>query len=253
MKKVVSFSLYGNVPCYQVGAIVNVLEVKRLLPDWICRFYTTDSACVKDQLRYLGAEVVDMSKDPLVKAKRFWRFLAVDDPDVESVISRDADSVVSTRELPCIDRWLNSEEKWEFLVIRDHPAHLSVPMLAGMWGYTKLEKNFVNFSKKTMRSFISDDWIKKLKQSVHKIQDDQKFLKWFYENYAKKAPGPSTHPGKGILRYGPQGHKIPQHDGTRYTDHVGCTTFKGANYSGRNINGCDKDWYKAQKWPWWNF
>ena len=64
MKKVVSFSIYGNVPCYQVGAIMNIVEVARLLPDWKCRFYTTDSCTFCNQLEYLGAEVVRMNNWP---------------------------------------------------------------------------------------------------------------------------------------------------------------------------------------------
>lgn len=256
MKKVISFSLYGNKACYQTGAIINIIEAKRLLPDWICRFYTTDATVVKKQLTYLGAEIVDMKNDSLCHAKMFWRFLAVDDPEVETVIFRDADSVISERELPCLDKWLNSEEEWQFNVIRDHPSHLSVPILGGMWGYTNLKKteNYIDFKKKSMRSYIYHDWIKGLKRKVNRVQDDQRFLKWFYENVARHIPGPSKHPGAGILRFGPQGHKIPDHETTRYTTHIGARTFsKGAKFNSKVVNGYDEDWYNSQSWRWWQF
>ena len=62
MKKIISFSLYNNVPPFQVGAVVNVLEAKRLYPGWRCRFYTTDDEGICKQLEYLGAEVVRMER-----------------------------------------------------------------------------------------------------------------------------------------------------------------------------------------------
>ena len=36
MKKVISFSLYGNDPKYTIGMIKNVNISKELYPDWIC-------------------------------------------------------------------------------------------------------------------------------------------------------------------------------------------------------------------------
>ena len=80
MKKIISFSLYGNKPNFQVGAVVNVLEAKRLYPDWKCRFYTTDDDTICKQLEYLGAEIVRMDDWP--EGQAFWRFLAVGDSDV---------------------------------------------------------------------------------------------------------------------------------------------------------------------------
>ena len=73
MKKIISFSLYGNKPNFQVGAVVNVLEAKRLYPDWKCRFYTTDDESICKQLEYLGAEIVRMDDWP--EGQMFWRFL----------------------------------------------------------------------------------------------------------------------------------------------------------------------------------
>ena len=102
MKKIISFSLYGNKPNFQVGAVVNVIEAKRVYPDWKCRFYTTDEDVVCKQLEYLGAEVIRM--DDWIEGKTLWRFLAVDDADV--CIVRDADSVVNEKEALCVEEWL---------------------------------------------------------------------------------------------------------------------------------------------------
>ena len=247
-KKVISFSLYGNKPNYQIGAILNVIEAKRLFPDWVCRFYTTDPPDVLSQLAYLGAEIVDMRNDPLVGAKMFWRFLAADDKDVKSMMVRDADSVVSTREVVVIDRWLKSEDEWEFHIIRDHPAHRSVPIPGGMWGYTYLNNkaNAVNLDEKPMRCYIRDDWMAKMKKGVGRVQDDQRFLKWFYERLVRLQAS--------VLRYGPQGIRIPPHEATRYTKHVGARTLNHGHYFNNTdmVHGFDKNFFNSQGWNWWH-
>ena len=256
LKKVISFSLYGNRPCYQVGAVINVLEARRVLPDWTCRFYTTDNENVTNLLKYLGAEVIDMNHetDPKIRhAYRFWRFLAVDDPSVEAVLSRDADSVVSEREVGCIDRWLNDPDgvDWTWLIIRDHPGHRSVPMLAGMWGYARTEDSCDFLSdeghplKESMRSKIL-----KWDGSVSSAFGDQRFLKVFYEGWIRKGLA-----GK-LLRYGPKGLVIPPHGDTYITNHVGARTFRGKKFNADlPRRGYTADWWRqvrSQKWGYYS-
>ena len=45
---------------------------------------------------------------------------------------RDLDSVITPREISAVSQWLDS--KHAFHVMRDHPNHGTVPMMAGMWG-----------------------------------------------------------------------------------------------------------------------
>ena len=47
-------------------------------------------------------------------------------------VFRDLDSIISKRETEAVSQWLNS--KHAFHVMRDHPNHGAVPMMAGMWG-----------------------------------------------------------------------------------------------------------------------
>ena len=165
MKKIISFSLYGNKPNFQVGAVVNVLESKRLYPDWKCRFYTTDDEPICKQLEYLGAEIVRMDDWP--EGQMFWRFLAIDDADI--CISRDADSVVNEREVGAVQEWLESDFQWHS--IHDHKNHRKYSIMGGMWG-CKQYGDFVpesiaqnddayifDFRRKPMRKHI-DEWIK---------------------------------------------------------------------------------------------
>ena len=39
MKKIISFSLWGDNPKYTIGAINNAKLSQSIYPDWICRFY----------------------------------------------------------------------------------------------------------------------------------------------------------------------------------------------------------------------
>ena len=49
----------------------------------------------------------------------FWRFAAIDDHDVEVMLSRDTDSRLTLREKAAVDDWLSSGKL--FHVMRDHP------------------------------------------------------------------------------------------------------------------------------------
>jgi len=245
-KKIISFSLYGNKPCYQAGAIANVLEAKKIFPDWVCRFYTTDSPEICKVLTYLGAEVIRVDEEgfgPTRHALMFWRFLAVQDPEVKTVLVRDADSVVSERDKACVDKWLNSDSEWEWLIVRDHPAHKSVPIPGGMWGWTKMNKteNVFDFQKKLLTEYIHKEWGKQ----ANRIQDDQRFLKWLYEKYVK---------GSSVLRFGPQGIRIPEHPPVAYSPFVGDRTFRGNKFN-KSIPrfGYDKNYFQSLSWYYWKF
>ena len=51
---------------------------------------------------------------------------------VSVAVFRDLDSVITPREISAVSQWLDS--KHAFHVMRDHPNHGAVPMMAGMWG-----------------------------------------------------------------------------------------------------------------------
>jgi hypothetical protein len=131
--KVVSFSLWGDLPRYTVGALRNAELAARVYPSWVCRFYCGASvppATLAALERHAHVEVVRMP-DPGDWRASFWRFLPASDPEVEVMISRDTDSRLGPRERAAVDAWLASDRA--FHVMRDHPWHC-VPILAGMWG-----------------------------------------------------------------------------------------------------------------------
>lgn len=136
MKKVISFSLWGDNYRYTGGALQNVDLAKIYYPDWICRFYvgeTTPSKLIDKLKENENVEIIHVY-EVCNWTGMFWRFLAACDPDVDIMISRDADSRISKREKFAVEEWVNSN--YQFHIMRDHPYH-SVPILGGMWGSKK--------------------------------------------------------------------------------------------------------------------
>ena len=132
MKKVISFSLWGDAAKYNVGAVRNAALSRDIYPDWIPRFYV-GATVPNDTLRRLealGAEIVEKREMGDWRGM-FWRFEAASDPDVEVMISRDCDSRPSLREAAAVEEWMRSH--FQFHIMRDHPAHCAL-ILGGMWG-----------------------------------------------------------------------------------------------------------------------
>jgi hypothetical protein len=131
--EIVSFSLYGAMPLYTVGALRNAELVDRIYPGWKARFYVDNSVPhnVIDALRERNAEIVLIEKNLGPMYGRYWRILVASDPDVERYIIRDCDSRLNWREKAGVDEWLASG--CSFHVMRDS-IHHKTRMLAGMWG-----------------------------------------------------------------------------------------------------------------------
>lgn len=143
MKKVISFSLWGNNPKYTIGAIKNANLAPIVYPNWICRFYVSNDV-PNDIVRELEktSEVIKLNSIGNWKLT-VERFKAIDE-DVECVLFRDTDSRLNNREKAAVDEWLKSNKTLH--IMKDHPYHGGFPILAGMWGLKK--KGFkLNMSK----------------------------------------------------------------------------------------------------------
>lgn len=133
MKKIISYSVWGNNPVYVINAIVNADLAQDLYPGWICRFYCSPNVpigIVKELQSRPNVETVLMNSDEDWNGM-FWRFRAASDPEVEVMISRDTDSHLDVREKEAVDEWLASDK--DFHIMRDQRHH-GVPILGGMWG-----------------------------------------------------------------------------------------------------------------------
>lgn len=135
MKKIVSFSLWGDSPKYCVGAVKNAQLMKQFYPGWESWFYCGNSVhqSILDELQSEGCKVI-LKDEPGDWTGMFWRFEPISTSGVDVMISRDTDSRISARESAAVNEWLQSGKL--FHVMRDHPAH-ATEILGGMWGARK--------------------------------------------------------------------------------------------------------------------
>lgn len=146
MKKIVSFTLFGNEPKYYIGAEKNVEVNKTLLPDWeTVIYYHPEMTKIEnvEKLISMGATLIDTSniiignKGPK-EFPYFWRFLSFLENNITLV--RDLDSRVSDREVEYINRWMETGK--DYFIIRDHPWHSPVP--SGLFGIKGKKNQFEN-------------------------------------------------------------------------------------------------------------
>ncbi|MEO3856207.1 hypothetical protein [Acrocarpospora sp. B8E8] len=135
--KVISFSLYGSDPMYQLGAIRNLELRDEFYPGWACRFYIGDSIGedVREKLlAHRDVQLVPMAGEPEDWFSTSWRFRALAHDHIEAHLFRDCDSRPDAREQSAVFEWLQSGK--DFHIMRDHPEH-GAKMLSGMWGCTR--------------------------------------------------------------------------------------------------------------------
>lgn len=131
IKGLISFSLFGNLDLYNLGAVENMKLASTIYPNWKVRFYVDPQVTVKDQLKAMGAEIIEMPSEAGAKAMS-WRFLAAMEKGFDYVVFRDCDSRLNPREKAAVDSWISSGKT--FHIMRDHLHHAAYPIFAGMWG-----------------------------------------------------------------------------------------------------------------------
>ena len=139
LKKVISFSLWGNNPKYTIGAIRNAELALEIYPGWMCKFFIAKDVNqnIIEKLYTYPNTLFDLRNVSGDWRSMFWRFETAYDEDIDISIFRDTDSRLNTREKPAVDEWLNSDKT--FHIMRDHPYH-NFPILGGMWGYKNNNK-----------------------------------------------------------------------------------------------------------------
>lgn len=191
--RVVSYSLWGNNPKYNIGALKNAELVSELYPGWQARFYVGTNTPVEtiNGLHERGAHVIDMKK-PGDWTGMFWRFEAASDPDVDVMISRDCDSRITAREVAAVKQWIESGSM--FHIMRDHPHH-ATEILGGMWGvrapllsnmsnlikeyvkgdFWQVDQNFLReviYPKVVQFSIVHDEFFQKIAFPTKRVNDE---------------------------------------------------------------------------------
>jgi hypothetical protein len=134
MKKVICYSLWGDKPMYNVGAIKNHILQKKIFPDWISRYYIDDSVPknIIDTLKLNGAEIIVKKNNITSFLGLFWRYSPLYEcTNDDIVIFRDTDGRLTKREKLAVDEWLLSNKT--FHVMKDWPGHLH-NIMGAMWG-----------------------------------------------------------------------------------------------------------------------
>ena len=134
MRKIITFSLWGDSKIYNYGAVENAIIAKDLYPDWECWFYV-GKGVLKNVREYLekmsNVKIINKMTEENKLSNMLWRF----EPGFTTndiVISRDCDSRLNIREKLAVDEWLNSDK--DFHIMRDHPRGHFGRVLGGMWG-----------------------------------------------------------------------------------------------------------------------
>lgn len=169
---VIAFSLFGNQPKYCETLIANALCVGDIYPNYKIAVYHDDSVpslCLQ-RLASLGCLLFNVQgKEEADWPGILWRFLALENPNFDVILFRDADSVISQREKTLVDLWLAQPEK-PFHIIRDWYTHTDL-ILAGLWGARGQLLQHIRYD---IRAYI-DNILKQNKQ-VNQIRADQLFL-----------------------------------------------------------------------------
>lgn len=148
MKKLVSFSLYGDLNCYFQGAIENLKIKNDFYHDWTYRFYvenTISEGYINKILSFPNTQVIKKTNSNH-HMNMFWRFEPLDENEFDLFIVRDLDSRPTKREIDAVNEWIDSE--FSFHIIRDNKVHTS-NIMGGTWGAkSKFKPNFSEILKK---------------------------------------------------------------------------------------------------------
>ena len=131
MKKLISFTLYGQDPTYVEGMYRNLELKEQFYPDWEAIIYHDNSLAPETLENLDNQNAILRNVTGLGVLASMWRFLAHDEPFTERFIVRDSDSRLSQREADAVQEWTKSDKTLH--IMRDHPHHGYV-MLGGMWG-----------------------------------------------------------------------------------------------------------------------
>lgn len=137
--KVISFSLWGNIKRYTIGAIRNAELAKILYPEFECWYYIHSSVpkeIIEELQKFDNVKIIYKNNLDLDTCKPMcWRFEAISDSSVEMMVCRDADSRLSKREELAVREWLDSD--CYLHIIRDHKIYHNYKIFGGMFGIKK--------------------------------------------------------------------------------------------------------------------
>ena len=161
-----SFCLYGEEkPRYHEGMMENLELIRKYFPDWRVFVYVGADITEERIAKILAYPQVILRKTgKLGQSNMIDRFFTIDEPGVDVMFVRDADSRVHWKDRWAIQQFL--KEDLVLHIIRDHKEHTS-PILGGLWGLRKVP----GFSVRQAYENYTED-----KELGHRWAHDQNFL-----------------------------------------------------------------------------
>lgn len=136
MVNVFSYCLYGpNNPRYYIPLLENIKLISSYFMGWRVRIYVAPDVDpqYKEVLKtYQNVDIIET--DIYGEPNMIQRFYAIDEPDVDVMMVRDADSLVHWKDRWAIYEFLKSD--YVAHTIRDHKDHTS-KLMGGLWGIRK--------------------------------------------------------------------------------------------------------------------
>jgi len=133
--KAFSFCLYNPPkPLYYTGLLENIRMIKTYYPDWCVYVYIGNDVPESFVYTLIAVDVRVRYTNETGSINMIYRFLAIEEPDVELMMVRDADSRIHWKDRWAINEFVNSPKLAH--TIRDQTMH-TIPMLGGLWGLKK--------------------------------------------------------------------------------------------------------------------
>lgn len=196
-----SFCLYGpENPYYYRGLLENIWLIGKYFPEW--KVYVYLGSDVTEHMRgWLSAcSSVVLHETGITGPKNMaYRFFAIDEPEVDLMLVRDADSRVHWKDRWAIREFLR-QPQYVGHAIRDNVVH-KVELCGGLWGMRKLP----GVSIRELRDRYETDYLGTGKPIRNGY--DQTFLGAYV--YPILAPRLLIHYSNGCLLYGEKGVEFP--------------------------------------------
>jgi hypothetical protein len=165
--KVISFCIYGSKDKYCKGLEENLQIIQQNLNDYHVFIYVGDCVPLEWIECYKSFSFVTLFyTNSIGHCNMIHRFYAIDEPHVDIVHVRDADSRIHSRDIWCIQTFEQSSAF--FYTIRDHPNHYEF-ILGGLWG---IKKNCIQQKIQNLYLLYNP-----LKQTINQYYHDQFFLR----------------------------------------------------------------------------
>lgn len=136
MKKVISFSLWGDLTRYTHGAILNVKLALKYYPDWECWIYINKDnvplSIISELSIYPNVKFIFKNSESSVSRQLMWRLQSIDDDEVDVMICRDTDTRILPREVLAVEEWLKSGKTFHIMRDTMHHRYSIVGSLFGM-------------------------------------------------------------------------------------------------------------------------